>query len=132
MKKPLIMFTEKDKKMASMNTFIADRRLLKIKSDWNSNIQVIDSEGQQYFIKSLEQDSSLLLWESIKSIGLMVKVKPVFSQEPKQVSFEDLKNRVKAHIAKNKRFWSSLDDGRGLNKMVDETSNFEELIKMFI
>ncbi|MDR6564657.1 MULTISPECIES: hypothetical protein [unclassified Arcicella] len=126
------MFTDKDKKMVSMNTFIADKRLLKTKSEWNSNIQIVDSEGHLYFIKSLQQDSSLLFWESIKNVGLMVKVKAVFLEEPNQINFEDLKNRIKAHIAKNKSFWSSLDDGRGLNKMIDDTNNFEELIKMFI
>ncbi|MFC0182990.1 hypothetical protein [Pseudarcicella hirudinis] len=132
MKEPIILFTEKDKKMISMNTFIADKRILSAKSEWNSNIQVIDSEGQQYFIQSLEQDSNLLLWESIKSVGLMVKVKPIFSQEPKPVTFEELKIRIKAHVSKNKRLWLPLDDGRGLDKMIDETNTFEELIRMFV
>ena len=63
-------------------------------------------------------------------MGLIVKVKPIFSQEPEQISFEELKSQIKAHVAKHKRFWSVLDDGRGLSRMIDETNNFEDLIKM--
>lgn len=132
MREPIFLFTENDKKMVAMNTLIADKRLLSTKSDWNTNIQIVDSDGQLYFIKNLEQDSGLLFLESIKNVGLMVKVKPIFFQEPTQISLDNLKNRIKIHVTKNIRFWSALNDGRGLNKMIDDTNSFEELIKIFM
>ena len=99
--------------MLAMNSFIADKRMLKVRNEWNSNFQVIDSNGQLYFIKNLEQEDGLLLWESIKIIGFMVKVKPVFLQEPSQIRLEELKSRISNHVEKNKGFWSPLNDGRG-------------------
>ncbi len=131
MKYPVISFTKNDKKIWSMDSLIADKRVLKTRDDWNSNIQIIDSEGQLYFIKSLEQDSSVLFWESIKSVGLMVKVKPIFEKESEEITLENLKIRVKNHVRKNKNFWSAVDDGRGLDTIIDDTTTFEELITIF-
>ncbi len=131
MKFPVIAFTNNDKKMGSMNNFIVDKSMLKLKGEWNSNFQVIDSNGQLYFIKSLKQDGGVLIWESIKSICLRVRVIPIFFQEPSQLNFEELKVRISKHIERNKPFWSPLNDGRGLKNMIKETSTFEELIKMF-
>jgi hypothetical protein len=106
MKFPIIAFTRKDEKMWSMNNkfFIADKRKLQKKNICNSNIQVVDSDGQLYYIKFLEQDGNLLFIESIKKLGLMVKVKPTFEKNSENIILEDLKIRIKRHTEKTKVF----------------------------
>jgi hypothetical protein len=42
-----------------------------------------------------------------------------------------MKARIKPIIKKNKKFWKPLNDGRGLERMIEETKTFEELILMF-
>src|SRR6218665_81447 len=114
MKCPIIIFTENDKRMASIKKLIWNIELLKKRDEWTDNIQAIDLEGNLFFIQKLEQDSGVLFWESIKNLGGIVKVKPIFDKESQLMSLDDLKLRIKNHVNANRAFWAPMNDGRGV------------------
>ena len=107
---------------------MGDKRLFKKAF---KNVNVIDSKGLLYKVNRVEQMGGILPWYSIKFMGLMVRLNPICEKEPSQISLGELKSRVSNHVEQNKRFWSPLNDGRGLKTMIKEALTFEELIKMF-
>lgn len=131
LKLPIIIFTKNDKKIGSMDKLIADLTRISAKNEWNSNIEVVDSNGNLFFVKTFKQSSNILFWQSIKNLGKMVEITPVFEKESTVINLENLKLRIKNHLDKNNSFWSNLDDGSGFNNMVNSCNTFEKLIKMF-
>ncbi|HRV87217.1 MAG TPA: hypothetical protein P5275_20260, partial [Saprospiraceae bacterium] len=69
--------------------------------------------------------------QSIKCFSIMVDFVPELKGEPLQITLEYLKDRVKKHVIKHKAYWSPMDDGRGLEKMINDTESIKELILMF-
>jgi hypothetical protein len=121
---------QNDRYIASVvNEFISDKVYLKESTVFNTNFEIIDSIGQKYFIKKLN-NPRFSLYLSIKYIGCIYKVDPVYDYLDK-VSLDELKERVLKHVDKNGKLWKSVDDGRGIARMILEASSYEEVILMF-
>lgn len=48
-----------------------------------------------------------------------------------EVTLDELKERVNNHVSKHKSIWSSMNDGRGVENMINEAKDYKELILMF-
>lgn len=76
---------------------IADRRLAK---QVYQNCQFIDAKGKRHYVKSVHEDSKLLLLSSMQKIGAMMKFKPSYEKPSEQVSFEELKGIIEIELKK--------------------------------
>ncbi len=112
-----------------VNEFISDKVYLKKSTVFNTNFEIIDSIGQKYLIKELN-NPIFSLFLSIKYVGCIYKVDPIYDYVD-TVSLDDLKERVLKHVDKNRKLWKSVDDGRGIARMIKEASSYEEVILMF-
>jgi hypothetical protein len=64
----------------------------------------------------------------------MVEAIPVFENQPElsaSISLDQLKDKCYFCVNINKKFWSPIDDGRGLKRMIYEAKDFKELIMLF-
>ena len=128
---PVIQFMDGDKYMSSVKKeFLSDKIYLNTKTKYNSNFEIIDSNGNCYLIKNLHPYKFSLI-DSIKIVGVIYKMKPEY-EFLKTITLDTLKHRVYEHVAKNKSFWSPIDDGRGLKKMIFDAKDFYELIMLFV
>lgn len=126
----MLKFMQKDKYMASiLSNFISDKAYLYKNTAYNTDFEIIDSAGQCFLVKELI-NPKFSLWLSIKYIGSIYEVEPVYDYL-NTVTLIELKERVLKHVNKNKKFWNVVDDGRGLERMINEASSFKELIMMF-
>lgn len=127
---PVLKFMENDRYMATIVAhFISDKAFLNKSSVYNTDFEIIDSAGQCFSVKELI-NPKFSLWLSIKYIGCIYQVEPVYDYL-NAVTLIELKERVLKHVNKNKKFWNAIDDGRGLERMINEASSFKELIMMF-
>lgn len=131
MKSPIMIFTVNDGGMASMDALVISKSLLLKRDKWNSDIQIVDSDGFLYDIKRVHGSNKINVMQSIKRFSIMVDFVPELKGEPLQITLEYLKDRVKKHVIKHKAYWSPMDDGRGLEKMINDTESIKELILMF-
>lgn len=121
---------QNDRYIASVvNEFITDKVYLKKSTVFNTNFEIIDSIGQKFLIKEFN-NPRFSLFLSIKYVGCIYKVDPVYDYVD-TVSLDDLKERVLKHVNENRKLWTTVNDGRGIAKMILEASGFEELILMF-
>lgn len=126
-----MIFAINDGGMASMDALVISKSLLLIRGKWNSDIQIVDSDGFLYDVKRLHSSKKINVMQSIKCFSIMVDFVPELKGEPLQITLEYLKDRVKKHVIKHKAYWSPMDDGRGLEKMINDTESIKELILMF-
>jgi len=131
MKSPIMIFAINDGGMASMDALVISKSLLLIRGKWNSDIQIVDSDGFLYDVKRLHSSKKINVMQSIKCFSIMVDFVPELKGEPLQITLEYLKDRVKKHVIKHKAYWNPMDDGRGLEKMINDTESIKELILMF-
>ena len=108
---------------------MCDKRLLK--NSIFKDAEIVDTLGVLHFFEDIEPISGILIGQSIKRIGLMVKIQPIIKKNPENITLDVLKERIKKNVVKNKQQWSGLNDGRGVVTMIDETQSFEELILLF-
>ncbi|MFZ1791362.1 MAG: hypothetical protein WAT92_23750 [Saprospiraceae bacterium] len=127
---PVIKFMDNDKYIASVRSkFLSDKSFLKTKSKFNSNFEIIDCIGNRFIVTSLEKQNFSLL-DSIKNVGIIYRMQAAYTYID-AVSLEELKERIFTHVKSHKSFWSSLNDGRGLKRMIMEAKDYQELILMF-
>ena len=126
-----MIFAINDGGMASMDALVISKSLLLIRGKWNSDIQIVDSDGFLYDVKRLHSSKKINVMQSIKCFSIMVDFVPELKGEPLQITLEYLKDRVKKHVIKHKAYWNPMDDGRGLEKMINDTESIKELILMF-
>ncbi len=136
MKAPYLVFTKNDSKLFSLssnydNKIIWGKSLLNKKSIYNSDLCLVDAVGNVFFIKEFVSLQKIDLIESIKKFCVMVEVKPILYKDELTITLDNLKIRVWNCVSKNKSFWISMDDGRGIEKMIFDTNNFKELILLF-
>lgn len=131
MKSPILIFTKDDKEMGAMEALTFGKSLLLKKDKYNSNIQIVDVDGLLYDVKRLHSSKKINVMQSIKCFSIMVDFVPELKGEPLQITLEYLKDRVKKHVIKHKAYWNPMDDGRGLEKMINDTESIGELILMF-
>jgi len=136
MDSPILIFTKKNK-LGSLNLSKEGRlfwgkSLLRKEDEWNTNLEIIDSNGWLYKIEKIVSTGKLSLFHSIKSIGLMVEAKFTYaSNDIVQLSLDELKDKCYSCVKNHKAFWSPINDGRGLKRMIYEAKDFKELILMF-
>jgi hypothetical protein len=105
--------------------------LIRKKTIYNSDLNIIDAEGNSYFVKEFLSTGKVDILNSIKIFAVMVEVSLMFTGEKTHIEFNLFQKRVLDCVLKNKVFWSSLNDGRGLERMIMDTKDYKELILMF-
>lgn len=97
------------------------------------NVEVVDSSGNLYKIKKVIKDSGINLVESIKKVGLMVRLKPILEQDVKQISLVQLKDKIFEYVSANPKKWKDLDldNSQNLKEAIYSAGSYEELIKYF-
>ncbi|MBL7818776.1 MAG: hypothetical protein JNL70_27500 [Saprospiraceae bacterium] len=127
MKYPVLIFEKNDSKMwAIIEPFGHPDLIAQYKS-----LYLVDSEGYLYYVKELRQVSGVNILKSIQKFGKMVKFDIVYDMEAKQLSIENFKERIMAHVRQKKRFWQSLGTVSQIQELVDNCQTFEDLIRLF-
>jgi len=130
MKFPIIVFEKDDKIMYALDYpfLMGDKRFIDVGF---KKVTMIDSHGNVFNVDGVLQDSGLLLWQSIKLAGLIVKLKPIIKGDVGKIRLETLKERVMRHVKSNSANWSSIDAPNRIERRVEKAKNFEELIRIF-
>lgn len=127
---PIIKFMDNDKYIASVEkVFSGDKRLILKESKFNSNFEIIDCQGNLFFIKKLHP-KTFSLWLSITLVGIIYKLTPEY-KFIRTITLIEAKKRIWNHVSTHKSFWSPINDGRGLKRMIYEAKDYKELILMF-
>ncbi|MBA5246529.1 hypothetical protein H1R16_10425 [Marnyiella aurantia] len=95
------------------------------------NVEVVDSLGNLYKIKNVIKDSGINLIESIKKVGLMVRLKPILEEDVTQINLIELQNKIVNYVSANPKKLKHLDDIQNLKETIYSTKNYEELIRIF-
>ncbi|MBD3906402.1 hypothetical protein NAL32_20970 [Chryseobacterium sp. Ch-15] len=95
------------------------------------NVEVVDSLGNLYKIKNVIKDSGINLIESIKKVGLMVRLKPVLEEGVTHISLIELQNKIVNYVSANPKKWEHLDNIQNLKETIYFAKNYEELIRIF-
>ncbi len=136
MKFPIIFFEKNDSKMFSLDYkyFVGDIRFYNKESKEYSafrNIEVIDSNGNLFYIKKMKKISGITLWDSIIKVGLMIKLAPILEKPTSTCTLKDLKTRVLSYIENHPKRYIAIDTNEGLKGMINEAKTFRELILIF-
>jgi len=133
MKMPVLVFTASGNDLGVFTgKFISgDFSLLENENKWNCDVEIIDSSGLLFFVSRLLPSKRVLWFDSLVHLRKHVYAHAVLKSSPSQITLDELKERIKKCIKRNKSFWSSINDGRGLNKMVDSCKDYKELILLF-
>lgn len=95
------------------------------------NVEVVDSTGNLYKIKGVIKDSGINLIESIKKIGLMVRLKPILKEDVKKISLVEFQDKIFKYVSSNPQKWQHLDNMENLKGIIYSTKSHEELIRIF-
>ncbi len=133
---PVLLFEKNDSKMFGLNYkyLMGDIRFFNKKTgDYSAfkNVEIIDSSGKLYFIKEVKKISGIKLWNSLKMMGLMIRLEPVMHKKTEFVSLEEAKIRIMQHVEKHSKIWLNLDTTNGIQKMIDNAKTHKELILIF-
>lgn len=127
---PIILFEKNDSKMFSLNyKFLMGD--IRHKGIGFKKVDIIDSTGRLIHVKDVEQVSGLKLWESIKLVGLIVKLNPIVEGEVSYITLNELKNRVLQHLSRHVSDWSYLGPPSEIEQSVERASSFKDLIMVF-
>ncbi len=58
------------------------------------NVEIVDSIGNLYKIKNVIKGSRINLIESIKKVGLMVRLKPILENDVEQITLIQLQDKI--------------------------------------
>lgn len=126
-KTPILLFKENDKNIYAYNfALMADKSLV----SFYKKTTTVDSEGNVYKVKSARQKGGVKLWQSLKSLSLMVEVEPEI-EDTYKISLTELKTLIIDHITKNPKHWLVLDTMEGIKQKIDATTTFKDLIMIF-
>ncbi len=95
------------------------------------NVEIVDSIGNLYKIKNVIKGSRINLIESIKKVGLMVRLKPILENDVEQITLIQLQDKIFEYVSSNPKKWEYLDNIKNLKKIIYSTKNYEELIRIF-
>lgn len=127
---PVIVFERSDKKIFSLDYkfLMGDMRFVDVAF---KNVEVVDSAGKVFKLTGVSKASGLRLLESIKLVGLIVKLIPIIEGDVKDISLSELQDRIFTHVSTNAKHWLVLDTLEGMKERIYSSKNFEELIKIF-
>ncbi len=126
-KTPILIFKAGHKQIYSYDfAFMADKSLV---SFYNKTI-VIDSDGKVFNIESAERKGKIKIWQSLKSLSLMVEVEPKISSI-ESISLDQLKDKVFEHVSRHPKHWTSLDTLDGIKEKIYSSRSHADLIRIF-
>lgn len=130
LKFPIIIFEKDDRKMYALDYkfLMGDIRYIDVAF---KNVEVIDSKGSLYKLKGVKKASGIKILESLKLVGLIVKLEPLIDGEVGSVSLSFLKERALKQVSSNSKYWLSIDTVEGMKARIDSAESFEELIRIF-
>jgi len=133
---PVLLFEKNDSKMFGLNYkyLMGDIRFFNKKTgDYSAfkNIEIIDSSGKLFFIKEVKKVNGIKLWDSLKMMGLMIRLEPIMNNKAELISLEEVKKRIMRYVKKHSKAWLELDTISGIQKMVDNAKTHKELILIF-
>jgi hypothetical protein len=107
---------------------VGDKRLIR---QGYRDVLIVDSEGNCFDTKEVEQSGGLSLYYSIKLIGLMVKLNPVLKQPVFKISIEELKGKLIALVNKHPQKFSALLPKQTLIQEIKEANSYIAIINIF-
>ncbi len=133
---PFIVFSKEKKEFGTLSSnddfkIYCGKSLIPKNGKLKWNYELIDSQGKVYQVKELHSTNNVNWILSIRNFSKMIEVTPIIDGEPGKITLEELKDKIYERVQKNKAFWGPLNDGRGLKRMIYETKDFKELIRMF-
>ena len=92
---------------------------------------VLDAKGYKYNVAKVKEASGVLVWESIKYFGCMVKVDPILNGETEYLSLEEFKDYVISAYKKNAKFWMPMYSGKNIPEIIRNCNSYTSIILMF-
>jgi hypothetical protein len=91
---------------------------------------IVDSQGNSFLIKSVNQLGGVLFWTSILVFSPIVEVLPEVD-EVKRISVDEFKELVFRTISKKPHAWASLDTVPNIKHSIDRCSTYLDVMKVF-
>jgi hypothetical protein len=125
---PVMIFKKGHKQIYSLNKNFGI--ISKGGASFYKDLTIIDSMGNVYTLGDVKIKGRASILTCFLHFQIMLELSVSLNNEG-VISLEALKEKIITKIKENSKFWLVLDTVEGIEKMITEKDNYEDLIRIF-